>query len=325
MLHFGLFLVRESRLRLKEIMHGPDHRPPEPRKHIAEGSLSGFDADIARNDGVFGLPADVLDVLSAKHTARLDHHIYRRGSNHLDQNSRPDTCAYRAGMGVKGAAADDRVFAESKPLRPFRRQTADDAARVLRRCTVALRDLLQIRVDPSKPLRIRQTAEIAVPERLMARCARISEHTARVCLARQHRGQPIAVLHPRGGCRANFRRRPLCMQDLCPVPFRGIGALKSCIVLIAFVGEHLVDAFCLFDRGMVLPHIEHRITVILKFRKQRQRNALLIHRSRRRARCIDRQCPDLVCGLRAGVLQCAAHTADKRIQIVLRVLPENQI
>ena len=161
------------------------------------------------------------------------------------------------------AAADQRLCRKMQPLRPFLRDRADHGCAGLRRLDERVMDLRQIRIKLRQPFLCRQTAPGAVPVGLVSGCAGTAVGKLWPGASGQQICHPVAVLDTGVSYRAHRRILPDGMQDLCPIPFRGIRPLIDRIVRCPG-REAGRDLRGLRTGSVILPEMEHGVRVFLK-------------------------------------------------------------
>ena len=208
-----------------------------------------------------------------------------------------------------------------QPLRPFLRDRADHGCAGLRRLDERVMDLRQIRIELRQPFLCRQTAPGAVPVGLVSGCAGTAVGKLWPGASGQQICHPVAVLDPGVSYRAHRRILPDGMQDLCPIPFRGIRPLIDRIVRCPG-REAGRDLRGLRTGSVILPEMEHGVRVFLKAGQQRQRRARPVDRAGCRAGRVDRQCRNAAADSLSGCCTGLRHAGAERLEIVLRVLAE---
>ncbi|OPZ71023.1 MAG: hypothetical protein BWY83_01350 [bacterium ADurb.Bin478] len=140
-------------------------------------------------------------------------------------------------------------------------------------------------------------------------------------IATQQSRQPVAMFHPGESGLSHSAINPQHMQNLGPEPFGGVdAALVLGIVFSAPGAGMMIDLLRLLDRGMILPQHKHGVGIFCKLRRQGQRDALLIHRTGRRACGVDGQSSHFGRCAGRGFLQRAGHRCLQSFDVIQGVL-----
>ena len=223
-------------------------------------------------------------------------------------------------MAVVCTSCDHYISTEAEPFRPFRAEGAYRLVSSLGSLEKSLTEAGKTRIQLHQELFWRKSAPALVPHSLMAFRTTAADYITGLGHTCEHSRKPLAIFHYRICLGSHLRILAKHVDCLCPEPFGRIDAtLILRVVYIVFLAFH-IDLCSFLYSSMVLPEDEHRIRIVLEFRKHSKRSSCLVGESRSRSCRIESDSHHICSNIRSTFAECLLYAGFQDFQIVLRVL-----